>query len=118
MLNGGYILLDLTKYVLENEVTDAVDIGDAVELTKDEFDNLKKVFDTSLNTGKPIVAKTGKLYDSTFQKGIMFVGNVYNDDDVIAFGYDDFVDAKRLYIAIFKYDSKYYIAVVDSLWMA
>ena len=118
MLNGGYILLDLTKYTLTYNVESADDIANATEITKDEFDTIKKVFDTSLNTGKPIVVKTSALYDSDNQKGVMFVGNVFNGSYIIAFGYDDFADAKRLYIAIFKYDSKYYIAVVDSLWMA
>lgn len=116
-MNGGYALIDLSKYDLTYDVDEASALENANELSKEEFDELILKFKNAKNNGKPIVVKTEGLYDESSLGGTFFIGNCYITSALVAFAYNDINDNALRYIAIFKHDNKYYIASVPRLWM-
>lgn len=118
-MTGGYILLDLTKYNLESDISALADLNEDNQITKDEFDTIMKKCKLSFDTAKPLHIKTNTLYDNNSQKNINAL-NIYYDDDVCIIPYIDISDSNLniadMYIHIKKYNNNYYVFATSSVF--
>lgn len=116
-MNGGYILLDLSNYDLSQSL-DTDHLDEANELTKDEYDKLISLFKYSQKSGKPILVKTGLLYDGN-ENLTFYIRNytfgTFTGNEALIFTYTKSTDNDtNVYVALFKYsDGKYYLMVTD-----
>ena len=114
-MTGGYILLDLTKYNLEDLISSVDDLSEDYEISKDDFDAIMKKCKLSYNTAKPLFIKANQLYDNSSQKNVN-TSNIFYDIDICVIPYINMASSEtNMFIHLKKYDGKYYIFVSNEV---